>query len=114
MAGTMKTIDQLELATRDQLPRMSGCFRCHEAPDPASRGQAKSACGTCHLGGGGQGTRIQTMFASGTLQPPRWLHNAEHTPDFIQRHRMVAADDSSFCANCHKEDFCTDCHDGKL
>jgi hypothetical protein len=27
---------------------------------------------------------------------------------------MVAADDSQFCANCHKEDFCTDCHDGRV
>jgi hypothetical protein len=124
-------IDQIELATRDQLPRMRGCFRCHQAPDAASRGDAKSACETCHLpgdrtedggdmtaGGGGdrvlRGTKIQTVFASGALQPPRWLHNAEHTPDFIERHKRIAADDSSFCANCHKEDFCTDCHDGKV
>jgi hypothetical protein len=54
------------------------------------------------------------MFASGTLYPPRWLHNAEHTPDFLERHKYVAADDSRFCANCHKEDFCTDCHDGRV
>jgi hypothetical protein len=54
------------------------------------------------------------MYASGTLSPPRWLHNAEHTPDFIERHKQVAADDSRFCANCHKEDFCTDCHDGRV
>jgi hypothetical protein len=107
-------IEKIELATREQLPRMAGCFRCHEGPDSASRGQAKSACETCHLPGRSSGTHIQTMFASGTLQPPRWLHNAEHTPDFILRHKMVAADDSRFCANCHKEDFCTDCHDGRV
>lgn len=107
-------VDRLELATRDQLPRMRGCFHCHEATDSASRGEAKSACPTCHVAGRGQGTRIQTMFASGTLTPPRWLHNAEHTPDFIERHKSVAADDSQFCANCHKEDFCTDCHDGRV
>ena len=40
---------------------------------------------------GGPPTRIKTMFASGTLKPPRWLHNAEHTPDFIDRHKQVAA-----------------------
>lgn len=107
-------IGQIELATRDQLPRMRGCFRCHEAPNPASRGNAKSACETCHLPGRDRGTRIQTAFASGALQPPRWMHNAEHTPDFIERHKWVAADDSQFCANCHKEDFCTDCHDGRV
>jgi hypothetical protein len=106
-------VDQLELATRDQLPRMQGCFNCHQKPDSASRGEAKSACDTCHFRGD-RGTVIKTMFASGTLRPPRWLHNAEHTPDFLARHKEVAADDSQFCANCHKEDFCTDCHDGRV
>lgn len=106
-------VDQLELATRDQLPRMQGCFKCHQMPDSASRGAAGSACDTCHLRGPG-GRGMQTMFASGTLRPPRWLHNGEHTPDFIERHKTVAADDSQFCANCHKEDFCTDCHDGRV
>jgi hypothetical protein len=106
-------VDQLELATRDQLPRMNGCFHCHQMPDSASRGEAKSACDTCHLRGD-RGTVIKTMYASGTLLPPRWLHNAAHTPDFIERHKWVAADDSRFCANCHKEDFCTDCHDGRV
>jgi cytochrome c7-like protein len=107
-------VDKLELATRDQLPRMRGCFDCHQMSDSASEGEAKSACDTCHPGGDARGTGIKTMFASGTLLPPRWLHNAEHTPDFIERHKTVAADDSSFCANCHKEDFCTDCHDGRV
>jgi hypothetical protein len=126
-------IDQIELATRDQLPRMRGCFHCHQMPDAASRGDAKSACDTCHIPGDRRsaikegtrgtgmsdepvlrGTRIQTVFASGALTPPRWLHNAEHTPDFIERHKRIAADDSAFCANCHKEDFCTDCHDGRV
>jgi hypothetical protein len=109
-------VEQLELATRDQLPRMRGCFHCHEMPDSASRGAAKSACDTCHLRGDSSGgpTRIKTMFASGTLLPPRWLHNAQHTPDFIDRHKVVAADDSQFCSNCHTEDYCADCHDGRV
>lgn len=107
-------VDQLELATRDQLPRMAGCFKCHQMADPASQGDAKSSCDTCHVKGGGSGTRIQSLFATGALRPPRWLHNAEHTPDFIERHKTIAADDSQFCANCHKEDFCTDCHDGRV
>jgi hypothetical protein len=109
-------VDQLELATRDQLPRMRGCFGCHEMPDSASRGEAKSACDTCHPRGDSTSgpTRIRTMFASGTLMPPRWLHNAQHTPDFLDRHKYVAADDSQFCANCHTEDYCADCHDGRV
>ncbi len=92
---------------------MRGCFHCHQMTDAASRGQASSACDTCHERGE-RGTVIRTMYASGTLQPPRWLHNAEHTPDFIERHKWVAADDSQFCSNCHREDFCTDCHDGRV
>jgi hypothetical protein len=108
-------VEELELATRDQLPRMRGCFGCHQRPDAASQGAAKSACETCHLRGGGtEGGRIRTVFATGVLNPPRWLHNAEHAPDFIQRHRQVAANDSQFCANCHKEDFCVACHDGRV
>jgi hypothetical protein len=106
-------VEQLELATRDQLPRMRGCFHCHQMPDSASRGEAHSACDTCHPRGD-RGTTIKTLFASGSLTPPRWLRNAEHTPDFIERHKSIAADDSQFCANCHREDFCTDCHDGRV
>jgi hypothetical protein len=108
-------VQELELATRDQLPRMRGCFGCHQQPDAAARGQAKSACETCHIKGGAkEGGRIRTAFGSGVMQPPRWMHNAQHTPDFIQRHKLVAANDSQFCANCHKEDFCADCHDGRV
>jgi cytochrome c7-like protein len=107
-------VEELELATRDQMPRMRGCFGCHQRTD-ASRGDARSACDTCHIKGGAQeGGRIKTAFASGVMQPPRWLRNAQHTPDFIQRHKMVAANDSQFCANCHKEDFCVACHDGRV
>jgi hypothetical protein len=106
-------VEQLELATRDQLPRMRGCFHCHQMPDAASQGEAKSSCDTCHIRGD-RCTVIKAMFSSGTLMPPRWLHNSEHTPDFIERHKSVAADDSQFCANCHKDDFCTDCHDGRV
>lgn len=108
-------IQEIELATRDQLPRMRGCFGCHQYPDAAARGNAKGNCETCHLAGNAQlGGKMKIAFPSGTLVPPRWMHNAAHTPDFIQRHKMVAANDSQFCANCHKEDFCTGCHDGRV
>jgi hypothetical protein len=65
-------------------------------------------------GGTTEGGRLKTAFPSGVMNPPRWLHNAQHSPDFIQRHKMVAANDSQFCANCHKEDFCVGCHDGRV
>ncbi|MDB4946608.1 MAG: Cytochrome c family protein [Labilithrix sp.] len=108
-------VQEIDLATRDQLPRMRGCIGCHQHPDAAARGDAKAACETCHLPAGPQeGGRIRTMFPSGTLEPPRWLHNAQHTPDFLQRHKLVAASDSQFCASCHKEEYCTACHDGRV
>lgn len=108
-------VKELELATRDQLPRMKGCFSCHQHPDSASRGDAKSACETCHIRGtASEAGRIKTMFASGVLKPPRWLHNAAHTPDFLARHKMVAGNDSSFCSSCHTEDYCVACHDGRV
>jgi hypothetical protein len=120
-------VEQLEQATRDQLPRMAGCLTCHQAPDSAGEHAAKSSCTTCHLREHGEGPvhrreetfslsggRIRTVFASGTLTPPRWFHDSGHTPDWIQRHREVAAADSQFCASCHTEDYCTDCHDGRV
>jgi hypothetical protein len=108
-------VQELELATRDQLPRMRGCFACHQHPDAAARGEARGACETCHLKGNtAQGNRIRTKFASGDMRPPRWMHNSEHSPDFIQRHKLVAANDSQFCASCHKEEECAACHDGRV
>ena len=56
--------------------------------DAASRGEAKSACDTATLRGD-RGTRHQDDVRERS-EPPRWLHNAEHTPDFIERHKMVA------------------------
>ena len=108
-------VEDVTEATRDQLPRMRGCFHCHQMPDSASRGDAKAACDTCHLRGGAAGGGvIRIAFPEGKLSPPRWMRDAEHGPDFIERHRRVAGADSQFCANCHKEDFCTDCHDGRV
>jgi hypothetical protein len=108
-------VEELGLATRDQMPRMRGCFGCHQHPDPSARGDAKGACETCHLRGGAtEGGRLKTVFASGVMNPPRWLHDAQHAPDFVQRHKLVAANDSQFCANCHKEEECTACHDGRV
>jgi hypothetical protein len=108
-------VEDVGLATRDQLPRMRGCLHCHQAPDVLSRGDAKGACDTCHLRGGPrEGGTIRTTFAQGKLLPPAWLHDAEHGPDFLERHKSVAGADSAFCASCHKEDFCVDCHDGRV
>jgi hypothetical protein len=105
------SVDQLELATRDQLPRMKGCFGCHNMSGPA-QGKAKSDCNVCHITE--PDGRMKAMFATGELKPPRWLMNSQHTADWIERHKRVAADNTALCANCHTERYCTDCHDGKV
>ena len=92
-------VAELELATRDQLPRMAGCFACHDMTRARPQGDAKGDCTTCHLTQ--PDGRLQTAFAAGDLVPPRWLHGAAHDADWIERHKTVAADDSSFCASCH-------------
>ncbi len=104
-------VENVELATRDQLPRMRGCFHCHQMPVPA-QGEARGACTTCHLTG--KDGLLRTRFPSGRLQPPTWLANAGHGPDWIERHRKVAAADSGMCATCHRQDYCVACHDGRV
>lgn len=104
-------VQDLELATRDQLPRMKRCFGCHQMPEPA-RGEAKGACETCHLQD--PDGVLKTQFASGQMMPPQWLQGAAHDADWLERHKAAAGNDSQLCANCHREDECVDCHDGRV
>ena len=65
-------VQELGQATRDQMPRMRGCFGCHQKPDSASRGDAKGACDTCHIkGSGSEAGQLKTMFAAGDPQASR-------------------------------------------
>jgi hypothetical protein len=117
-------VEELELATRDQLPRMKECITCHQlGASSAGRGEASAlgssgkrkpsgACTTCHLSE--PNGLVKTSYPSGKLLPPPWLHGAGHGSDFIERHKRVAGDDSQFCANCHQERFCVGCHDGSV
>lgn len=124
-------VEELTLATRDQLPRMKECVTCHVLgsgdgrggqPDRAplnakaapgvARAKASGACTTCHLSEASG--MLTTSFKSGKLLPPPWLNDAGHGADFIERHKLVAGDDSKFCANCHQERFCVGCHDGNV
>jgi hypothetical protein len=105
------SVESLELATVDQLPRMRACLECHQRK-AAKAGEASGACPTCHLTE--KSGSLRTAFATGSLLPPAWLHDSEHGPDFIERHKRVAGNDSRFCANCHQERFCTGCHDGRV
>ena len=101
---------QVGLATRAQMPRMQRCLDCHHAP-AANRGEAKGACPTCHLS---RGDTLITKVDSGSLLPPPWLGGAQHGADFAMHHAEVAAADSALCANCHQQNECVACHDGRL
>jgi hypothetical protein len=104
-------VERTTLATADQLPRMRGCFDCHVS-ELKRPGVPSRACTTCHLAE--RGTLLKTQFASGELLPPAWLRDSEHGPDWIERHKHVAGNDSRFCANCHTERSCSACHDGQV
>jgi hypothetical protein len=116
-------VEELGLATRDQLPRMRECVTCHVlGGNDTSSGKVSlgspakprpsGACPTCHLTE--RSGLLVTSFSSGKMLPPPWLNDAGHDSDFIRRHKQVAGDDSRFCANCHQERFCTGCHDGNV
>lgn len=104
-------VENVGLATRDQLPRMRGCLNCHAGP-AATAGRALGECRACHLTDANG--LLTASAASGPLRPPSWLHDAGHGPDWIERHKLVAGNDSRFCANCHSEKSCADCHDGRV
>ncbi len=93
-------------ATRAQLPSMSLCLECHDGR------QASKKCITCHLAG--PGGIVRTEFPEGKLQPSGALRGAEHDLSFRRDHRAVAKDDPSYCAKCHRKDFCIECHNGVI
>ncbi len=116
-------VEEVTLATRDQLPRMKECVTCHvlgssdagnvkSALGSSPRPRPSGACPTCHLTE--RSGQLVTSFASGKMLPPPWLNDAGHGSDFIERHKRVAGDDSKFCASCHQERFCVGCHDGNV
>jgi hypothetical protein len=114
-------VEAVALATRDQLPRMKECVTCHvlgaavvgkASASGGARKRPSGACTTCHLAQ--SSGLLVTTFPSGKMLPPPWLNDAGHGPDFIERHKRVAGDDSKFCATCHQERFCVGCHDGNV
>jgi hypothetical protein len=95
---------KVDLATRDHLPRMPLCLSCHDGR------QAPSKCTTCHLAD--PGGFVRTQFPTGTLSPSGVLRGDAHDPKFRTEHSRVAGNDERYCANCHRREFCIDCHDG--
>jgi hypothetical protein len=102
------SVEKLDLATRNELPKMELCLGCHNSTAQAQRAPAK--CTTCHI------TRfdgtMETTFASGILTPSGTMKGDAHTPQFATEHAKVAAQDDKYCESCHRREFCLSCHNG--
>jgi len=96
----------VDLATRDDLPKMSVCLDCHDDR------RAAAACTTCHLAG--IAGRVRTEFPEGPLAPSGSLAGDAHDTDFRTNHAAVARAEAGYCAGCHAESFCADCHAGAI
>jgi hypothetical protein len=107
-ASCHEGVTESRLGTRDHLPTMRSCLRCHGGARPT----APSACTTCHLAE--PDGVLRTRFPEGAMNPPSWLGGMRHDADFLLRHRWIAADQGSTCASCHRESDCADCHDGRV
>ena len=95
-------VDGVALATTAELPKMSLCLGCHDGRKATSR------CSSCHvtLADG----RLRTTFPSGKLVPSGSLRGIDaHTVGFRTDHR-VGGRDERYCATCHKQSECLDCH----
>jgi hypothetical protein len=83
-------------AEQVQRPPMETCYQCHGLVHAAQGLVATDACDKCHPKG----------F---NLKP------SDHTDAFVKRgHEDRANTDPSYCAMCHKPDFCVKCHQGRL
>ncbi len=86
---------------------MKTCYACH-----AKKGKRLTECRTCHLVH--QDGRMVTGFGDAMLTPPSWLKGPNHGAEWIGTHAPMAGADSQFCASCHRETECQDCHTGRL
>jgi hypothetical protein len=87
-------------------PTMERCYRCHEGRPEAAE------CRVCHIVQ--RDGRLVIDIGGTRLLPPAWLKGPSHGPRWVERHAPAAGADSRFCASCHQESFCQDCHTGKL
>ena len=92
------------VATRDDYPTMDRCIACHK-----ERG-VSTACKTCHLSG--PSGRLITHLPSGELEPRRLHSFAIHSGEFLRNHAIPAQRQKDYCASCHSEADCLQCHDG--
>jgi hypothetical protein len=99
--GDMTRVD---LATREQLPRMSTCLECHKS------GTQERRCADCHLAK--LGGLLETEFPHGALVPHRTGLGDDHGPGFAKDHRQEANQIDATCTACHDRSTCIACHQG--
>ena len=86
---------------------MKTCYGCHQ-----KKQQRLTRCRTCHpVTPDG---RMKTRFDDVVLTPPVWLKGPSHGIEWAGTHAVMAGADSRFCANCHRETYCSDCHSGRI
>jgi hypothetical protein len=90
------------------------CLSCHDSRALKKPGDvhAPSRCSTCHLMSR-DGT-IETELPTGTLVPSGTLRGDAHTLEFRTDHKAIAGADDKYCNNCHRQDFCLNCHNGVI
>jgi len=99
--GDLRTVG---LATRQHLPTMASCLRCHTS------GAEERHCADCHLAR--LGGLVETRFEHGTLVPAHDGLGDAHGPDFKQHHTQEARQIGATCTACHDRSECVACHQG--
>lgn len=79
----------IEVEARMQLPKMAVCLSCHK------KEKQTEPCTDCH-----------TKLGSPELLPK------SHTKQWTFAHGDDARQDENYCANCHSQSLCQDCHQG--
>lgn len=106
-------VERSEMANRSHLPTMRMCFECHAPPGlgPAVV-QHPLECQACHLAH--PSGQLRTRWPEGAMNPPWWMAGMHHDRDWLVRHRWIGADQGPLCAECHTENECSECHDGRV
>ncbi len=102
--ATGKGMEEVELSTRYQLPKMKTCLECHNGAG------APAGCNVCHVTD--PSGRLQVSFATAALRPmqgdPLGL---DHGPRYELTHGTRAKVDRRACGECHTDSYCATCHD---
>lgn len=102
--ATGKGMEEVDLSTRYQLPKMKTCLECHNGAG------APAECKVCHVTDASG--KLQVAFATAALKPmqgdPLGL---DHGPRYEQTHGTRAKLDRRTCAECHTDSYCATCHD---